>query len=52
VSNGGLEETKEDIEIKIPAGIKAGSKIRYPGMGNDGLFGGSAGDLYVKILVR
>ncbi len=52
VGNGWLEETKQDIQIKIPAGIKAGSKIRYPGMGNDGLYGGPEGDLYVKILVR
>lgn len=52
IGHWGLEETKQDLEVKIPAGIKAWSKIRYAQMGNAGLHGWPTGDLYIKILVR
>lgn len=37
------------LEVKIPPGVKSGSKVRYAGEGAPG--SGGAGDLYLKILV-
>ena len=39
------------LEIKIPAGVKTGSKIRYGGEGMPGAAGGTAGDLYLRVHV-
>ncbi len=39
------------LEIKIPAGVKTGSKIRYAGEGMPGNAGGSPGDLYLRAQV-
>jgi curved DNA-binding protein len=39
------------LEIKIPAGVKTGSKIRYGGEGMPGAAGGNAGDLYLRVQV-
>jgi len=41
---------QETIEVKIPAGVKDGSKIRVRGKG--GLGAGDAGDLYIIVEVR
>ncbi|MDR0649922.1 MAG: hypothetical protein LBG59_00505 [Candidatus Peribacteria bacterium] len=51
LNNGGLEQQKETITIKIPAGIKDDAFIKYPGKGNDGIGEAPAGDLYLKIRV-
>ncbi|MBM4386420.1 MAG: J domain-containing protein [Deltaproteobacteria bacterium] len=40
------------IEIKIPAGIESGKRLRIKGKGSPSPFGGRSGDLYVKILVE
>ncbi|MBE7702775.1 MAG: hypothetical protein E7Z89_01860 [Cyanobacteria bacterium SIG28] len=40
------------FNIKIPAEIKDGSKIRLAGEGNKGLNGGKNGDLYITIHVK
>jgi len=40
------------IEVKIPAGIEDGSRLRISGEGEAGLRGGPSGDLYVVIRVR
>ncbi|MBI4789405.1 MAG: J domain-containing protein [Chloroflexi bacterium] len=40
------------LEIKIPPGVKTGSKIRYAGEGLPGTNGASAGDLYLRIQVE
>ncbi|MBI5029545.1 MAG: DnaJ domain-containing protein [Chloroflexi bacterium] len=37
------------LEIKIPPGVKTGSKIRYAGEGYPGMNGGPAGDMYLRI---
>lgn len=37
------------FNVKIPAGIKNGSKIRLAGEGGKGINGGENGDLYLKI---
>ncbi len=42
----------EIIEIKIPAGIDPGTKLKYPGMGHYGYKGGQPGDLYVNIILN
>jgi curved DNA-binding protein len=41
----------EEINVKIPAGISTGKKLRLSGKGNAGLYGGPAGDLYLNINV-
>jgi len=42
----------ETIEIRIPAGVADGSRVRVPGKGNAGVQGGSASDLYIITRVR
>ena len=39
------------MTIKIPAGIDSGKKIRLKGQGLESPHGGSAGDLFVKVIV-
>ena len=51
VGNGGLEQKKETIEIKIPAGIKDDAYIKYPNKGDEGIGEAPTGDLYLKIRV-
>jgi len=40
------------LEIKIPAGVDDGTRIRLSNQGHAGLRGGSAGDLYVFIHIK
>ncbi len=50
VCNGrGLVMTKETVKVKIPPGVDNGTKLRVPGKGHSGRFGGPSGDLYVII---
>lgn len=39
------------LEIKVPPGVKTGSKIRYAGEGMPGSNGAGAGDLYLRVQV-
>ncbi len=48
---GRVRET-EDIEVKVPAGIDAGIRIRYGGRGEAGDPGAPPGDLYVLVDVK
>ncbi|WP_419787409.1 DnaJ C-terminal domain-containing protein [Pseudodesulfovibrio sp.] len=41
--------TTKTLEVKVPAGIRDGQKIRLAGQGNPGMSGGPKGDLYLKI---
>ncbi len=40
------------IEVKVPAGIEHGTRLRYPGQGETGAQGGAHGDLYVVLSVK
>lgn len=40
------------LEIKIPAGVDDGNRLKITGEGASGLFGGPYGDLYVDIAVK
>lgn len=46
-----MEDRIEDINVKIPAGISSGKKLRLPGKGLPGYQGGPHGDLYLNINV-
>jgi molecular chaperone DnaJ len=39
------------LEVKVPAGVETGSRLRVTGEGEDGVNGGPSGDLYVFIHV-
>ena len=47
--DGSMVSTRKEIQVKIPQGIKDGSRIRLKGQGGPGLNGGPPGDLYFKI---
>ncbi len=49
--HGRIEETKT-LNVKVPAGVDSGDRIRLAGEGEAGGDGGSNGDLYVQIAVR
>ena len=42
----------QTLEIKIPAGINDGQRVRVAGRGDPGMNGGPSGDLYVTVLVK
>ena len=39
----------ETYQVKIPPGITQGQKLRVPGRGGAGTFGGAAGDLFLRV---
>lgn len=43
---GRVTET-QTIDVRIPAGVANGSRVRVPAHGNAGRFGGPSGDLYI-----
>jgi molecular chaperone DnaJ len=45
----GRVEREKQMEVKIPAGVETGSRLRVQGEGESGAQGGPAGDLYVVI---
>lgn len=48
----GRIKARRTIELKIPAGVETGSRLRLAGHGEAGFRGGAAGDLYVVLHVR
>src|ERR671930_583909 len=48
----GRVESEKQMEVKIPAGVETGSRLRLAGEGEAGAQGGPAGDLYVIIHVK
>src|SRR6267143_5074895 len=47
----GRIERETSMEVKIPAGVETGSRLRVQGEGESGASGGPSGDLYVVIHV-
>jgi len=48
----GRVKKQKTLEVKIPAGIDEGMRLRHAGHGEPGINGGPAGDLYVEIHIR
>ncbi len=48
----GSQTKTSNINVKIPAGIDSGMRLRVSGEGEGGSFGGPSGDLYVFIDVK
>jgi molecular chaperone DnaJ len=48
----GRVEREKTLEVKIPAGVETGSRLRIAGEGEGGTQGGPPGDLYVVISVK
>jgi molecular chaperone DnaJ len=51
-SGQGKIKRQKTLEVKIPAGIDAGMRIRSAGNGEAGTNGGPAGDLYIEIRLK
>ena len=51
-SGEGLVQKVENLRVRIPAGLKTGSRIRVPGKGDAAAFGGPAGDLFLVVRVQ
>jgi molecular chaperone DnaJ len=48
----GLITSKHLVNVKVPAGIMDGARLRIRGEGEVGLYGGHSGDLYIETHVR
>ncbi|PIE82976.1 MAG: cytochrome C biogenesis protein [Candidatus Contendobacter odensis] len=51
-ANGQTTTQTRTLNVKIPAGITTGQKIRLSGQGNTSKRGGAQGDLYLEISIR
>ena len=51
---GGSGQVSRDrrLEVKVPAGVKTGSRVRIAGEGRPGFGGGPNGDLYLVVTVQ
>jgi molecular chaperone DnaJ len=49
--SGNLLEERT-LEVEIPPGIHDGQRIRLSGEGHSGVFGGGAGDVYVRVRIK
>jgi DnaJ-class molecular chaperone len=46
---GGWQRTQRQLDVRIPAGVRTGQRVRVSGEGGEG--GGGRGDLYLEITV-
>ena len=51
-SGEGRIRRTETIDVRIPAGVANGGRVRVPGKGNAGTMGAHPGDLYLRVMVR
>jgi molecular chaperone DnaJ len=43
---------KESVDVRIPAGVQTGTRLRVAGKGNAGTMGALSGDLYITVRVE
>ncbi len=48
----GRVKKQKTLEVKIPAGIDEGMRLRHAGYGEPGVNGGPTGDLYVEVHIK
>jgi len=48
----GVVSTVKRLEVKIPPGVRDGSRVRIPGKGEPGYATGTSGDLYLAVSVK
>jgi molecular chaperone DnaJ len=48
----GRVASQEQVEVRIPAGVQNGDRLRVAGKGNAGTLGAPAGDLYITVRVE
>jgi len=48
----GVRLEPKTIEVKIPAGVQEGTRVRVAGKGQAGQNGGKRGDLYLQVLLK
>ncbi len=46
-----IQKDGRRLEVKIPPGVRTGSKVRVAGEGSPGISGGASGDLYLEVKV-
>lgn len=44
------QSTTQTLRVKIPVGVREGQRIRLPGNGQEGIGGGEAGHLYLRVI--
>jgi molecular chaperone DnaJ len=49
--NGTIPRNKT-LEVKIPAGVRTGSRVRMAGQGAPGINGGPPGDIYLRVTLK
>jgi curved DNA-binding protein len=45
------QATPDEVQVRIPAGIGEGQRLRVPGHGGQGHGGGGSGDLYLRVRI-
>lgn len=50
--SGPTTSKPKTLQVKIPPGVREGSKVRVPGEGGPSLSGGAPGDLFLKVKIK